>query len=74
MKLGKYVHYKRKEYQVIAVGRDSETLAEVVIYKALYDSPEFGDGAIWVRKKEEFLSEIVYNGKLQPRFSYIGKE
>ncbi len=32
MKLGKYKHYKGKEYEVIGVATHSETLEEVVVY------------------------------------------
>ncbi len=67
VKLGKYRHFKGNEYEVLAVGYDSETTEEVVIYKALY-----GDGEIWVRKKEMFLETVCRDGKTFKRFEYIG--
>lgn len=67
VKLGKYCHFKGNEYEVLAVGYDSETSEEVVIYKALY-----GEGDIWVRSKKMFLEKVVKNGEEIPRFTYIG--
>ena len=46
---GKYQHYKGNFYIVIGVGRHSETLEEMVVYQAKYESTEFGKNAIWVR-------------------------
>lgn len=69
---GKYKHYKGKLYEVIAVGRDSEDpQKELIVYKALYDSPEFGKNQIWVRAKEEFLEEITKDGKTFFRFEEV---
>ncbi len=72
LKLGKYEHYKGKQYEVIGLARHSETLEEFVIYKALYDSKEFGDNAFWIRPKLMFLENINIGGKEIPRFKYIG--
>lgn len=71
MKLGIYEHYKKKRYEVIGVARHSETLEEMVVYRALYDSEEFGDRALWVRPKEMFLEEIEIDGVRRPRFEYV---
>jgi cyclomaltodextrinase len=68
LKLGKYRHYKGKEYEVIGVAKHSETLEEVVVYRALYD-----EGQIWVRPLRMFLLEfeVEVEGKKMPRFEYI---
>lgn len=71
LKLGKYKHYKGNLYEVIAIGRHSETLEELVIYKALYDS-EFGRDAIWIRPKAMFQEEVMVEGKKIPRFQFVG--
>ncbi len=69
---GKYKHYKGNLYEVIAVARDSEDpKKELVVYKALYDSPEFGKEQVWVRPKEEFLGEVTKDGKTFFRFEEI---
>lgn len=72
MQLWKYQHYKWKEYQVIWVARHSETLEELVVYKALYSSLEFGTNALWVRPKAMFEESIIIDWKSIPRFKYIG--
>lgn len=67
MKLGKYMHYKGNFYEIIALGKLEETEEEVVVYRALY-----GDNAVWVRKKNVFLENVVVSGKEIPRFRFIG--
>jgi len=67
---GRYRHYKGKLYEVIGTARDSETLEEMVVYKALYDS-EFGKDALWVRPKKMFLEEVEVDGKKMPRFTLV---
>lgn len=71
LKLGKYQHYKGKFYEVIGVARHSETLDELVVYRALYDSEEFGKNALWVRPKKMFLEKVIVEGKKTPRFKYV---
>ena len=44
IKPGKYRHFKGNEYEVIGTARHSETMEEMVVYRALYG--EFG---LWVR-------------------------
>lgn len=50
---GIYKHFKGNFYIVEDIGCDCETLEKLVIYRALY-----GDKKLWVRKKEDFLSEV----------------
>jgi len=68
--LGKYQHYKGNFYQVLAIGRNSETTEEMVIYQALYDS-EFGKNVIWTRPLKEFTEEVEWQGKKVLRYKPI---
>jgi hypothetical protein len=70
-RLGKYCHYKGKSYEVIGLARHSETLEEMVVYRALYDSEEFGNKALWVRPRKMFEETIVVNGRKVKRFELI---
>ncbi len=67
IKLGKYKHYKGKSYEVIGVARHSETLEEMVVYKALYQSE--GEN-LWVRPLTMFLETVEIDGKTMNRFEY----
>lgn len=58
--LGKYRHKKGNEYEVIGYAKHSETLEDMIIYKALY-----GEGLTWVRPAGMFLDE--------GRFTYLGE-
>jgi hypothetical protein len=69
--LGKYKHYKGKFYEVIGSVRHSETLEEMVLYKALYDAPEFGKDQLWVRPAKMFLEEVEVNGEKVKRFKKV---
>lgn len=53
---GVYQHYKGDYYLVEDVAVHSETGEEMVIYRKLY-----GNGSLWVRPKELFLSEIDHD-------------
>jgi cyclomaltodextrinase len=70
VKIGKYRHYKNKEYEVLGVAKHSETLEELVVYKALYKG-DFPEGQLWVRPKSMFLETVEVDGKVVPRFEFI---
>ena len=69
IKLGKYRHFKGNEYEVIGIAKHSETLEEMVIYRALYD-----EGGYWVRPAEMWNEEVNRDGKTIRRFTYIEEE
>lgn len=67
--LGRYRHYKGKEYSVLGLARHSETLEELVVYRQ-----EYGDHSLWVRPKAMFVEKVSVDGKEAPRFRYLGRE
>ena len=72
VKLGKYRHYKSGDlYEVIGTALHTETLEELVVYRALYHSEKFGNNCIWVRPKEMFLEKVEYNSLTIPRFQLV---
>ena len=71
MKLGKYRHYKGKNYKVMGIVRHSETLEELVLYKSLYESKKFPKGTLWARPKKMFLENVKLGNKEVPRFKLI---
>jgi hypothetical protein len=62
---GVYKHFKGDLYIVVDVALDCENKEECVIYRALY-----GDGQLWVRKKEDFLSEVDHKKYPQVKQKY----
>lgn len=72
LKLGKYKHYKGNFYEVVGFAKHSETLEDFVIYKALYNSENFGKNVLWIRPKDMFFEKINLDGKEICRFEYIG--
>lgn len=73
VKIGTYKHFKGGEYEALGIARHSETLEELVVYKALYNSEEFGENALWVRPKDDFLGTKEIDGVEVSRFEYTGE-
>lgn len=69
LKLGKYRHYKGKDYEVIGVAKHSETMEDLVVYRPLYETPY----PLWVRPLAMFSENIEIDGVVVPRFQYVGE-
>ena len=63
---GRYRHFKGNEYEVLYIARHSETLAPLVVYRALY-----GEGGVWVRPAEMWNETVERDGKTHRRFTRI---
>ena len=68
LKLGKYRHYKGKDYEVVGLGKLEATLEDMVIYRPLYKS----EYSLWVRPLVVFTENVEIDGKTMPRFEYTG--
>jgi len=63
--LGIYRHYNGNEYEVVGFAKHSETLEDMVIYKALYN-----ERGTWVRPLSMWDNPIEVYGKTVKRFKY----
>lgn len=70
--LGIYKHYKTGNlYEVLHIAYHSETQEEMVVYKALYSCPNFGQNAIWVRNRAMFCELVNHQDQMISRFKLI---
>jgi hypothetical protein len=68
LELGLYKHYKGNIYEVIGIAKHSETLENMVVYKATYQTE--GEN-LWVRPLNMFLETVIIDGMEQKRFEKI---
>jgi hypothetical protein len=70
---GIYHHYKNKdnEYDVLGVGHHTETLEELVFYRARYDTEDFGPTPLWVRPLAMFTDMVETPEGTTPRFTFL---
>jgi len=66
VRIGRYRHFKGNEYEVTGFARHSETLEDMVVYRALY-----GERGLWVRPYGMFSDIVEKDGKRQLRFTPI---
>ena len=69
IKLGKYRHFKGNLYEVISLAKNSETLEDMVVYRALY-----GEKELWVRPAAMWNETVVRDGKKFYNFYIVGGE
>ena len=68
IKPGKYRHFKGNYYEVLGIAHHSETMEEMVVYRALY-----GEQGLWVRPAAMWTETIDRDGYQGPRFQYVGE-
>jgi hypothetical protein len=66
IKPGRYIHFKGNEYEVVDTAKHSETLEEMVVYRALY-----GEHKLWVRPAAMWDAIVERDGKSAKRFTRI---
>lgn len=62
---GRYRHYKGQEYRLLYEAKSSEDQSSFIVYQSL------ADDQIWVRRTEEFFSEVEKDGEKKPRFELL---
>ena len=60
---GIYRHFKGNRYELLSIATHSETLENMVVYRALY-----GDGGVWVRPLEMWTEHVERDGYSGTRF------
>lgn len=63
---GRYRHFKGKEYELIAIAKHSETMEDMVVYRALY-----GEQGLWVRPAAMWSEHVDREEHHGPRFIRI---
>jgi len=61
-----FVHFKGRHYRLEGFAKDSETLEDMVVYRALY-----GEGGLWVRPAKMFFENVEKPGYSGPRFRLV---
>ena len=62
-------HFKGNRYRLEGFAKDSETLEEMVVYRALD-----GEGGRWLRPAKMFFETIKRDGKTMKRFELLKGE
>ena len=62
-------HFKGNLYRLEGFAKDSETLEEMVVYRALY-----GERGLWVRPAKMFFETVECDGRTMKRFEPVEDE
>ena len=62
-------HFKGNLYRLEGFAKDSETLEEMVVYRALY-----GERGLWVRPAKMFFETVERDGRTTKRFEPVEDE
>ena len=62
-------HFKGNPYRLEGFAKDSETLEEMVVYRALY-----GERGLWVRPAKMFFETVERDGRTMKRFEPVEDE
>lgn len=65
IKFGRYRHYKGGEYEVIGLATESDTEADVVVYRSVET------GRLFTRNKDIFLGTANVDGEEKIRFECL---
>lgn len=67
-KIGRYRHYKGREYEVVNLARHSETEEWMVVYRPCYAQAD-----LWVRPVAMFIEQVnLPSGDAVARFEFVG--
>ena len=66
LRRGVYRHFKGNLYELVDVAKHSETLEDMVVYRALY-----GEGGLWVRPLSMWNEYVEYEGGRVRRFEKV---
>ena len=63
IRLGRYRHFKGREYEVLGIARHSEDQSPMVVYRPLYN-----DSGLWVRPADMWNETVIRDGQTYTRF------
>lgn len=63
---GVYRHFKGREYHLLGMAKHSETLEDMVVYRAMY-----AERGLWVRPLAMWSEWVERDGYQGPRFVWV---